>query len=163
CLFLIVGAPVFGGEIVSTWKEGNGKWNSAGDWGNTAPNKGNMRFQQTAGGTLDIEFDRVRSSRKGIVVGAEPSAGKPTMPQFAGFTAPDSVVFQLIGSLFADNFATPVSFIPNFTFMQAPVSNVIDLKAGEPGGPPGSKHALIGPEPEWHVTFRKTLRIGELG
>jgi hypothetical protein len=91
----------------------------------------NGNYTQTAGGTLDIELAGASSFDKLVLSGAGTFAGALDIFSFGGFTPSDGEVFRIItfGSLILDGFATPTSFIPGFTFTQAPGVTFIDLTA----------------------------------
>jgi hypothetical protein len=88
-------------------------------------------YTQTSGGTLDIELASASSFDKLILTGAGTFAGALDIFSFGGFTPSDGEVFRIItfGSLVSDGFATPTSFISNFTFTEAAGSTFIDLTA----------------------------------
>jgi hypothetical protein len=87
-------------------------------------------YTQTAGGTLDIELG-TSSFDILAITGTGTFAGALDIFSFGGFTPSDGETFQIInyGSLGSDGFATPTSFIPNFTFTQDFSSTFITLTA----------------------------------
>jgi hypothetical protein len=88
-------------------------------------------YTQTAGGTLDIELAGTSSFDKLVLTGAGTFAGALDIFSFGGFAPNDGEVFRIItfSSLISDGFASPTSFIPGFTFTQAPGVTFIDLIA----------------------------------
>ena len=122
------GSLIGSGTITGSLLEEGGALNPGNSPG-TLNVSGN--YTQTAGGTLDIELGGGSSFDQLIIGGMGTFAGALDIFSFGGFTPSDGEVFRIItfSSLISDGFASPTSFIPNFTFTQTAGSTFIDLTA----------------------------------